>query len=145
MSMSALRKSLDLLRYSTLARSLSSQASPGVSFTITEDQAEMVNMAERFCREEVIPVAAHHDKTGEFPWDIIKKAHATGLMNLHIPPEYGGVGINVLDGCLIGEKFCYACSGIAVAVGANGLATAPVLLAGSDTQKKKYLVITLHF
>ncbi len=47
-------------------------------------------MAEKFTRDEIIPVAAEHDRTGKYPWDIIKKAHAVGLMNMHIPQKYGG-------------------------------------------------------
>ena len=48
-------------------------------------------MAEKFCKEEIIPAAPHYDKTGEYPWDVIKKAHEVGLMNLHISEEYGGI------------------------------------------------------
>lgn len=51
---------------------------------------QIVDMAEKFTRDEIIPVAAHHDRTGEFPWDLVKKAHGLGLMNLHIPEKYGG-------------------------------------------------------
>ena len=47
-------------------------------------------MAEKFTREEIIPVAPHYDRTGEYPWEVLKKAHENGLMNLHIPEEYGG-------------------------------------------------------
>ena len=49
----------------------------------------MQEVARKFAREEIIPVAAHHDRTGEYPWDLIKKAHALGLMNGHIEPEFG--------------------------------------------------------
>ena len=49
-----------------------------------------MDLAEKFCKEEIIPAAPHYDKTGEYPWDVIKKAHEVGLMNLHISEEYGG-------------------------------------------------------
>ena len=50
-----------------------------------------MDLAEKFCKEEIIPAAPHYDKTGEYPWDVIKKAHEVGLMNLHISEEYGGM------------------------------------------------------
>ena len=43
----------------------------------------------KFTAEEIIPKAAHYDQTMKFPWEIIKKAHANGFMNVDIPAEYG--------------------------------------------------------
>ena len=60
-------------------------------------------------------------------------------MNCHIPEEYGGMGLSTLDGCIITEELAYGCTGIQTACEANGLAQAPVILAGNDAQKKKYL------
>ena len=88
-------------------------------------------MAEKFTREEIIPVAAHYDKTGEYPWEVLKKAHENGLMNLHIPEEYGGMGLGTLDGCLITEKMAYGCTGIMTAIEANGLGSMPIMIAGT--------------
>jgi len=111
----------------------------GVNFNITPEQQEYLDLAESFTKNEVIPVAAHYDATGEYPWDVIKKAHATGLMNLHIPEAYGGMGLGTLDGCLITEKIAYGCTGIMTALEANGLGSMPVMIAGNEEQKKKYL------
>merc|ERR1711973_881504 len=111
----------------------------GLNFTLTSEQQEFVDLAESFTKNEIIPVAAHYDATGEYPWDVIKKAHATGLMNLHIPEEYGGMGLGTLDGCLITEKMAYGCTGIMTALEANGLGSMPVMIAGNEEQKKKYL------
>ena len=63
----------------------------GYNFTLNDDEREIIDLAEKFTREEIIPNAPHHDRTGEFPWDIVKKAHSLGLMNLHVPQEYGGM------------------------------------------------------
>merc|ERR1719188_1628315 len=82
-------------------------------------------MAEQFTKNEIIPTAAQYDASGEYPWEILKKAHAAGLMNLHIPQEYGGMGLGTLDGCLITEKMAYGCTGM--------------MTAGNEDQKKKYL------
>ena len=78
-------------------------------------------------------------QTGEFPWPIIKKAHELGLMNAHIPAKYGGLGLGTLDGCIMTEKIAYGCTGILTAVEANGLGAMPIIIAGNEEQKKKYL------
>jgi len=111
----------------------------GINFILTETQQEYLDMAEKFTKEEIIPVAAHYDKTGEYPWEVLKKAHENGLMNLHIPEEYGGMGLGTLDGCLITEKMAYGCTGIMTAIEANGLGSMPIMIAGNHEQKKKYL------
>merc|ERR1712013_180910 len=113
--------------------------SMGLNFNVTEEQQEFLDLAEQFTKNEVIPVAPHYDRTGEYPWPVLKKAHETGLMNLHIPQEYGGMGLGTLDGCLITEKMAYGCTGIMTAIEANGLGSMPVMIAGNHEQKKKYL------
>ena len=60
-------------------------------------------------------------------------------MNTHVPEEYGGPGASYLDGCIIEEELSWGCSGITTSLGANGLASAPLALAGSDELKKQYL------
>src|SRR4051812_48110491 len=60
-------------------------------------------------------------------------------MNVHVPEEYGGPGLSYLDGCLIEEEISWGCSGIGTSLGANGLASAPIVLGASEALKKKYL------
>ena len=88
--------------------------SQGLNFTVTPEQQEYLDLATQFTKNEIIPVAAHYDATGEFPWPVLKKAHETGLMNLHIPQEYGGMGLGTLDGCLITVSILSFCSFSAV-------------------------------
>lgn len=66
--------------------------------------------------------AAAHDKTGEYPWDIIKKAWGLGLMNLHIEEKYGGLGLHSIEGTIVTEELAYGCTGIQTAIEANSLA-----------------------
>merc|ERR1712106_297785 len=106
---------------------------------VTDEQQEYLDLAEQFTKNEIMPNAAHYDLTGEYPWPILRKAHETGLMNLHIPEEYGGMGLGTLDGCMITEKMAYGCTGIMTAIEANGLGSMPVMIAGNHEQKKKYL------
>lgn len=119
--------------------SFSEEAQAGLNFTLTPEQQEYLDLAESFTKNEIIPVAGHYDQTGEYPWPVIRKAHETGLMNLHIPEKYGGMGLGTLDGCLITEKMAYGCTGIMTALEANGLGSMPVMIAGNEEQKKKYL------
>ncbi|MBU1702726.1 MAG: acyl-CoA dehydrogenase family protein [Candidatus Eisenbacteria bacterium] len=110
-----------------------------MGFGLTDEQQDLRKLARDFAKQEIAPKAAHHDKTGEFPREIIKKAWELGLINTHIPEEYGGLGLSVLDGCLISEEFAAGCSGIGTAMEANTLAQAPVIVGGTDEQKKKWL------
>lgn len=111
----------------------------GPSFALTEDQKQMQELARKFTREEIIPVAAKHDKTGEYPWDIVKKAWALGLMNNHIPQDIGGLGLDCYTSCIIAEELAYGCTGIMTALEASSLGQTPVIIAGNPAQKKKYL------
>lgn len=99
-----------------------SHVSPtGPSFALTEEQQQLQELARKFTREEIIPVAAQYDKTGEYPWPIIKKAWSLGLMNNHIPAELGGLELDVFTTCLTAEELAYGCTGIMTALEASGL------------------------
>lgn len=111
----------------------------GMTFELNDTQKEFQELARKFTEEEIIPVAAEHDKTGKFPWEIVKKAHSLGLMNGHIPAHCGGMGMGVFDGCLVAEQLAYGCTGIMTALEASGLGQTPVLIAGNEEQQKKYL------
>src|SRR6476619_6162573 len=111
----------------------------GVSFALTDEQKALRELAHEFAVKEIRPVAAEHDEHQTHPADVIAKAHEVGLMNVHIPQELGGPGLSVFDGILIGEELSWGCSGIAVSLVANTLGSAPVLLAGTDEQKQRWL------
>ena len=110
-----------------------------IDFRLSDDQQQLQNLARKFTKEEIIPKAAEHDKSGKYPLEIAKKAWELGIMNTHVPAEYGGMGLGVLEGCIITEELAYGCTGIATAMEANTLAAAPVMVAGSDEQKKEFL------
>jgi acyl-CoA dehydrogenase len=110
-----------------------------VDFTLTDEQKNLRELAHDFAEKEIRPVAWEYDKDGTWPQEILQKAWEVGLMNTHIPEEYGGPGLGYLDGCLIEEELSWGCSGIQTSLGCNGLATAPIVLGGSDETKRKYL------
>ena len=93
-----------------------------IGFELTDDQKAFQELAREFSRAEIAPAAAFHDKEGKFPREILAKAHEVGLMNTHIPEEYGGLGLGTLDGAIIGEELAWGCTGIGTAMEANTLA-----------------------
>jgi acyl-CoA dehydrogenase len=109
-----------------------------VDFTLTDEQKALRELAHDFAAKEIRPVAWELDRDGTWPQAIIDKAHEVGLMNTHLPEEYGGAGLNYLDGCIIEEELSWGCSGVQTTLGANGLASAPVMLGGSDAVKREF-------
>jgi acyl-CoA dehydrogenase len=110
-----------------------------MDLSLTEEQDALIQTAREFARKDIIPKAAHFDETGEFPRDILKKAWELGLMNIEIPAAYGGLGGNCLDNCLVQEEVSFGCSGINTSMAGNSLGATPLLVAGTDEQKRTYL------
>jgi len=110
-----------------------------MDLNLTEEQRALQELAREFARNEMEPVSAHHDKTGEFALDVYRKAFDIGLMNVHIPEEYGGPELGVFENCLLAEELAAGCSGIYTCMEVNTLATAPLLVAGTPEQKRTWL------
>jgi acyl-CoA dehydrogenase len=111
----------------------------GVSFALTEEQKELRALAREFAEREIRPHEAECDEKMRHPEEVIAQAHEVGLMNLHVPEEYGGPGLPAFDGILVGEELYWGCSGIGTSITANGLGAGPVIGFGSDEQKAKWL------
>ncbi len=116
----------------------------GVSFALTDEQRALRELAHDFAEREIRPKAAEYDEHQTHPADVIAKAHEVGLMNPHIPEELGGAGLGGFDGTLIGEELCWGCSGIGTSIVANILGALPVLLAGTEEQKRQWLAPLLE-
>ncbi|MBL8788604.1 MAG: acyl-CoA dehydrogenase family protein [Deltaproteobacteria bacterium] len=110
-----------------------------VDFRLSEDQRQIQALARDFAKKEIVPVAAHHDETGDFPVEVVKKAWEAGLVNTKIPAEYGGLGLGVFESAIIAEELGFGCTGITTAIEGNNLAEAPLIVAGSDEVKKRFL------
>ena len=110
-----------------------------IGFDLSEDQQMLQQTAFNFARDVIRPAAPHHDTTGEYPWEVLSQAHAAGLMNTHVGPDQGGMGLSAFDGILLAEELAWGCSGIGTAMEANGLAQQPVILGASEELKNKYL------
>src|SRR6266480_6858752 len=111
----------------------------GVSFGLTDEQKALRELAHEFAEKEIRPRAGAYDEQSTHPADVIAKAHEVGLMNVHVPEEYGGLGLGAFEGMLIGEELCWGCAGIGTAIAANGLGHGPVIIAGTEEQKREWL------
>lgn len=118
---------------------MSKANSGGICFKLNDDQEALQRMARTFAKEKIRPISSHHDHSGEFPMAVLKEAWELGLINTHIPENYGGLGLGVLDGVVLAEENAWGCTGISTIIEANTLAEAPVIVAGTEEQKKKYL------
>lgn len=111
-----------------------------VNFTLSEEQEALRNLAREFAEKEIAPVAAYHDRTGEFPWQIVKRAREIGLRHITIEERFGGGGLGWFETALVDEEMGAACAGIKSIFGAHELALTPLSLAGSEEQKREFLL-----
>jgi acyl-CoA dehydrogenase len=109
-----------------------------MDFQLSEDNKGIQDLAKQFTKNEIIPTAPAYDQSMEYPWDIVKKAHAAGLLNVSVPEKFGGLELGHFNQTLIQEQFSYGCTGIATAITANDLALGPLLLAGTDAQIEEF-------
>jgi acyl-CoA dehydrogenase len=110
-----------------------------ISFSLTEEQQALKEMAREFAEKEMKPNAAKYDKGDEFSEDVMKKAFEVGFLTCTVPPEYGGGGMNDLDTVIISEELAGGCAGMYTTMMVNALAYTPIIIYGSDEQKKKFL------
>ena len=108
-------------------------------YGFTEDQIMIRDLARQIAQEKIKPVRAHFDETGEFPAEIMEVLAESDLFGIFIPEEYGGLGGGALELCIATEELSKVCGGIAVSYAATALGAYPIILFGSDEQKKKYL------
>ncbi len=107
-----------------------------IGFSLTEEQEFIRKLARDFAQNEMAPRAEHYDQTAEYPWEVVEKAHAAGLLNTIIPEEFGGVGAGSLEECLVAEEFFAGDAGMGTSMLANNLGLMPILLSGTDEQKE---------
>ena len=110
-----------------------------MDFELSDEQLLLQQTASRFAREQIAPVAGGYDQSGEFPRELIRQAWELGLASMSIPSDYGGLGLSSVDQCLVTEEIAWGCSGIGTSIMANDLGLTPILVAGSDEQKREWL------
>lgn len=110
-----------------------------MDFEFSKEQLELKNKVKEFVDEEVTPKIAEYDRKEEFPWEILQKAFDLGIMNVRIPKEYSGMGLGLLEEVIIIEEIAVGCVGLATSMNVNSLGFEPIIIAGNEEQKEKYL------
>ena len=110
-----------------------------MEYGFTEEQKEILELTRKIAKEQILPVRAKLDEGEEFPWDIMRILAEAGLFGIYIPEQYGGLGFGNFENCLAVEELSRYCIGISVSFAASGLGAYPILLYGSEDQKKTYL------
>ena len=109
-----------------------------MDFALNEEQLELQEMVREFVEKEITPYAAEMDAENHMRDGLIDKANEMGLLNVIVPEELDGPGLDSISVATIYEELGKGCAGVATSLAANSLASVPVLLAGSDEQKKMY-------
>lgn len=110
-----------------------------MDYFLTEEQKMIKDLAREIAEKHVKPIRAELDETGEFPWEIMKILAQSDMFRIFVPEEYGGLKAGSLELCLVVEELSRVCLGVSATYAANALGTYPIILFGSEEQKKKYL------
>jgi butyryl-CoA dehydrogenase len=110
-----------------------------MDFLFSEPQKRLKELARKVAQEHILPKRAYYDETQEFPWDLVKIFAQAGLFKCYIPEEYGGSGGGITEMAIVTEELSRACGGIALSFAGTGLGAYPILLFGTEEQKRKYL------
>jgi alkylation response protein AidB-like acyl-CoA dehydrogenase len=112
---------------------------PGVNYFLTEEQEIVKEQAAKIADEKIAPRAAELDESEEFPWNLIRIMADSDLFAVWVPEEYGGLGCGVFGQCLVVEELSRACAGVAVSYAASALGGFPILMFGTEDQKRKFM------
>ena len=111
-----------------------------MNYDLTDEQRMWRKTVHDFVAREVKPNAHEVDETAEFNWPAVRKMSPLGLLGLNIPEEYGGSGVDAISAAIAIEELGWGCGSTALAIAAhNGLGTSPIVLYGTEDQKKQYL------
>src|SRR5579875_2486956 len=111
-----------------------------MDFSLNEEQLAIRNTCREFAEQEIKPRAEEMDRTGEFPYDLIRKMGELGLLGLPFPEEYGGAGADFLSYCIAIEEIARGDAAVAITMEAHtSLGAMPFYLFGTKEQKERYL------
>jgi len=110
-----------------------------MNYFLTEEQLMIKDLARQIADEKFRPIRAEMDEKAEFPWEMVKVLRESDMFGIYLPEEYGGLGGGITELCLAVEELSRVCGGMSLSLAATALATFPILLFGTDEQKKKYL------
>jgi len=111
-----------------------------MAYQLNEEQKMIRAMVRDFAREELLPLAAQRDATGEFPRESLEKMGELGLLGMNVPAEYNGAGVDSVSYSLALQEIAYACASTAVIMSVhNSVACGPIYLFGSEHLKETFL------
>jgi alkylation response protein AidB-like acyl-CoA dehydrogenase len=111
-----------------------------ISFQLSDEQREFRSLAHKFAEKTIRPIAPEADELEQVPWEVVEKAHQAGLLTYHLPEAYGGGGVDsLLSRAIVEEEISWGCAGVGAILGGVGLCCTPILQAGTEAQKEKYL------
>jgi alkylation response protein AidB-like acyl-CoA dehydrogenase len=108
-------------------------------YYLTDEQRAVRDLVREIAREKIAPVAAYHDETESYPEEVMKLLAEQGLMGIWVPEAYGGTDAGAMGVSLVAEEIAWACAATATNWGATPLGGYPILLAGTEEQKRRYL------
>ncbi len=110
-----------------------------MSVRLNEDQRALRDVVRELAAERVAPRAAEIDSSAEFPWDVVELLAAHDVLALPFPDEYGGLGGDLLTLCVAVEELSRACATSGLILAVHELGGLPLLLAGTDEQKRRWI------
>nr|WP_275889088.1 acyl-CoA dehydrogenase family protein [Desulfobulbus rhabdoformis] len=110
-----------------------------VDYFFTEEQQMIIDTAREITNEKIIPVRAELDEKNQFPREILEDMAKADMFSIFVPEEYGGFGGGCFEIVLAMEELARGCVGVATSYAASALGIFPVLIAGSEEQKQKYM------
>ncbi len=109
-----------------------------IDFSLSKEQEAVQEKYRDFTNQWIKPNRMKYDELAEFPWDIVKAAYDNGIMNGILPKEFGGQDFDLVRCAIQSEELGAGCAGIGICIDANALALTPLVLAGTDSQQKKF-------
>jgi alkylation response protein AidB-like acyl-CoA dehydrogenase len=112
-----------------------------MDYGFTEYQTAIRDLSREIAEKEIRPIAAEYDREAKFPWAAVKVMADTDLFRVYIEDEYGGIsdGSPIMNMVIVTEELSKACGGIALSFAGTALGTLPIILSGSEEQKKRWL------
>jgi alkylation response protein AidB-like acyl-CoA dehydrogenase len=110
-----------------------------MNWFLTDEQKMIIETSREIAQKKILPVREKYDHEGTFPWDVVKAMAEADLCGLYVPAEYGGFGGGVFELCLAVEELSKVDGGISLAMAATALGVFPLLLFGTEEQKKRFL------
>ena len=112
-----------------------------MDYFFTEEQQMMVETAREVALKKIVPVRAQYDEEQTFPTDVFKAIADADLCGVYIPEEFGGCAgeTGIMNMCIVTEELSKACGGISLSFAGSALGTLPIMIAGDEEQKKRWL------